>query len=166
MRNYVTNLDFKYNKERLIKDLDTVDYVDFKLNNVKKAQNPFFIHAPGWQICRDIDHIEEVNRISTYFQKLFETKIRTQFFKQMPGCEIPFHTDGRPMCSINILLSENNSPITFEDIGDVYYHCALLNIKKKHKVKSSKTERWLFNLSILDKTYEECIERLPDTLKN
>jgi len=163
---HFTHLNFKYDKERLIKDLDSVEYVDFKLNDPKNAQNSFFIHAPGWQICRDIDHIEEVNRISTYFKNLFETNIRNQFFKQMPGCEIPFHHDGRPKCSINILLSENNSPITFEEIGDVYYDCALLNIKKKHMIKSSKTERWLFNLSILDKTYEECIERLPDTLKN
>ena len=75
---HFTHLNFKYDKERLIKDLDSVEYVDFKLNDPKNAQNPFFIHAPGWQICRDIDHIEEVNRISTYFKNLFETNIRNQ----------------------------------------------------------------------------------------
>ena len=77
---HFTHLNFKYDKERLIKDLDTVKYKDYQLKDAKKAQHPFFIHAPGWQICREIDHIEEVNRISTYFQNLFDANIVTQFF--------------------------------------------------------------------------------------
>ena len=162
---HFTHLDFKYDAEILKLHFENADYVDFKLSDPSKAQDKFFVHAPGWQICRDLNHIKEVKRIVTYFEMLFESTIRSQFFKQMAGCEIPYHHDGRPKCSINILLSEDNAPITFEDIGDVHYKCALLDVKKKHMIKAHDKDRWLFNLSILEKTYDECLERLPDTLR-
>lgn len=165
MRNYLTNLNFKYDEEILKLHFENADYVDFKLSDPSKAQNKFFVHAPGWQICRNLNHIKEVERIVAYFETLFESAIRSQFFKQMAGCEIPYHHDGRPKCSINILLSENNAPITFEDIGDVYYTCALLDVKKKHMIRAHNKDRWLFNLSILEKTYDECIKRLPNSLR-
>ena len=159
VNNYYTHLNLKYNEDILKFYFENSNYYEFKCNP-NTAQHEFFIHAPGWQFCKDTEDINEVNKISTYVQNLFNTSIKTQFVKQLAGCEVPFHYDTGPKCSVNILLSENNSPITFEDIGDVHYRCALLNTKKKHMIKSSETDRQVLILSIIDKTYDECAQRL------
>ena len=159
MNMYFNHLDLNYDEDILKLYFENSDYYDFQCNP-NTAQHEFFVHAPGWQVCKNTEHIKEVDKIKTYLENLFNVNIRSQFFKQLAGCEVPFHYDPAPKCSVNILLSENNSPITFEDIGDVHYKCALLNTKKKHMIKSSKTDRWVLIFSILDKTYKECIKRL------
>ena len=65
------------------------------------------------------------------------------------------HSDINTKCCINIILSKDSAPIVFEDIGEVTYKCALLNITKRHMVPAFHLERLLLKFSIFDKTYEE-----------
>ena len=158
---YFTHLNLEYDEDILKLYFENSEYYGFKCDP-STAQHEFFIDAPDWQVCKNTEHIDEVNKVSTQVQNLFDANVNTQFFKQLSGCEVPVHYDPVPKCSVNILLSKNNSPITFENIGDVHYKCALLNTKKKHMIRSSETDRWLLILSIMDKTYEECIQRLEN----
>lgn len=76
------------------------------------------------------------------------------------GCKIPaniefgMHIDPGVKCSINILLSEDNAPVTFEGIDDVYYRCALLDVSKMHKVKAYHKERLFMRFCFPTETFE------------
>ena len=58
------------------------------------------------------------------------------------------------------MLSDDNGPFVFEDIGNVDYKCALLNITKKHEVPSHSAERLLLKFSIFDITYEQALAKI------
>lgn len=78
-----------------------------------------------------------------------------RFYKQAANMEVPLHVDIGGQCAVNILLKGDNAPITFEDWGDIHYDCALIDIMQKHGVPAHPNERWLFRITIFDRSYEE-----------
>lgn len=92
--------------------------------------------------------------ISNYFEKIFDCEVRPRFYIQEPGWSLGFHKDRGTQCAINIVLQGNKDKISFRE-AEYEYKVALLNLQEEHAVLNPKEKRYLFKLSIFDKTYEE-----------
>lgn len=105
----------------------------------------------------DVGYAKEV---ADAFGKLVGSNdYQARYYRQAPGYFLNFHKDYGTQCSLNVLLSENADPITFEQ-GDVYYRTALLNTQSLHAVKNTTCTRVLFKVSILDRTFDEVAKSL------
>ena len=120
---------------------------------------------PTWEFGHMEKPFGHIEKLTHHFETLFNVDIDPRYLKQHANTEVPMHADNGTQTCINIVLSDNYGPITFEDIGDVHYTCALLDVKKKHMIRAHDKDRWLFNLSILEKTYDECVKKLPNSLR-
>lgn len=70
----------------------------------------------------------------------------------------PHIDDSNIQAVVNILLSEDNGPITFSNYGDIEYKFALLNTSILHWVKSYSTIRQLVKFPITGISYEDARE--------
>lgn len=159
METYYKELDIEYDKQALIEDSKVTDFAAFKsgFNN-----GSWFDEAPTWQQGHvRLAKCKETWRLVDYFKmKLLTNDIRPRFYKQSANSAVPLHADINTKCCVNIILSDNNGPIVFEDIGKVDYKCALLNITKKHEVPAHNNERLLLKFSIFDITYEQALAKI------
>ena len=164
----IHRFDFGANKERLLKELKSEDFMPF-VDPKTKIQLDFlsiqFTKKRYANLCADI------------FRQnlgLGHLDARPIFYIQRAGYRFPFHQDRKTECSINVLLDKNPDPITFRveehnnnmegidsDI-DEYYETALINTQHWHGVMPPTTTRHLFKISIFDKPYEECLEIIKE----
>lgn len=156
MNNFLTNIEVEFDRDRLLsQSLEIEEYETFtdplngnKITNwqIKKITNGY-----GYEIAES-------------FKKQFGLKdCRPRFYIQAPHSVIPFHVDRGTLCSLNILLSEDLTPITFKS-GNVYYKSALLNTQELHAVRTGTERRVLYKISVFDKTYQELRDVLPSKL--
>ena len=159
LKDYLTHLELDYDPDLLILESELIDFKPLRIKDEKAKGTPFE-YMPTWEfghMKKPFGHIEKLTR---HFETLFNVDIDPRYLKQHANTEVPMHSDNGTQTCINIVLSDNYGPITFEDIGDVEYTCALVNVSKRHCVKPHPEERLLLKLSIFDKTYEECYELL------
>lgn len=101
--------------------------------------------------------------ISDMFEQMFQCEVRPRFYIQNPGWSLGFHRDRGTQCAINIVLQGEDDKITFRGYGleeSISYKVALLNVQDEHAVLEPKSKRYLFKMSIFDKTYQEIRENL------
>ena len=159
---YYTNLDLNYSDEKLIRESTGIKYKPFESG---RNRGTWFDYAPTWLQGRVFDTrpYEEIDRLTNLLREKAELEeIRPRFYKQEKNTEVPMHADHNTLCCVNIILSETAAPIVFEDIGEIHYRCALINITRRHMVPKFNTERLLLKFSIFDKTYEEVKARLNE----
>jgi len=84
---------------------------------------------------------------------------KPRFYFQDAFSELKMHTDINTLCSVNMVLSDDPSPITFED-GIQYYEQALLNVQVPHAVLNGPNSRILFKISIFDETFEQVAAKI------
>jgi len=165
---YFKHLTFKYDENKLKKEFKQYQLNPFRISEKELSQdhshfnddynpNSWFNVTDTWLYhrIRNFNNAPEINRI---YQDLTLKLgfISTSIFKQLSGSEVPFHSDyGKVRCAVNIILSSNSAPIVFEDIGEVSYKCALINITKRHKVPSFSKERLLLKFNIFDVEYKD-----------
>ena len=159
MNSYYTHLDINYDSELLVKESKIASYKPFEsgYNN-----GTFFAYAPTWLQGRitNFDDFPEIKRLTEHIaHKINSSDVRPRFYRQEANTAVPIHRDQNTKCCVNIVLSEKAAPITFEDIGDIDYKCALLNITQSHEVKEYPEERLLLKFSIFDVDYEDAVER-------
>ena len=155
MEDYYIILNLNYSSQMLIDESFRVRYKPFEID---KKSNSWFDYAPTWMQGRIIDTklYSEIHRLTNVIkEKSGARDVRPRFYRQEKNTHVPMHADVNTKCCINVILSEKAAPIVFEDIGEVNYKCALLNITKRHMVPKFKDERLLLKFSIFDKTYEE-----------
>ena len=159
METYYKEFDIMYDKQALVEESKVTEFAAFKsgFNN-----GSWFDEAPTWQQGHvDTSKCKETRRLVDYFMaKLSTEDIRPRFYKQSANSAVPLHADINTKCCVNIMLSDDNGPFVFEDIGKVDYECALLNITKKHEVPAHTNERLLLKFSIFDITYEQALDRI------
>lgn len=148
---------FVFDPELLMKEsLDSADYL------------PFIDPLTGyefkeWLIKRSSSG--HAQSLSDKFAKMIDSKdCRPRFYIQSAGYNIGFHKDRGTLCSLNILLSGSEDPITFRDFK-YNYKIALLNTQQDHAVLSTTTERRLFKISVFDKSFEEVRDVLSSKLQ-
>jgi hypothetical protein len=120
-----------------------------------KPMNKFFvqeIHSFDRPLLRLISTIwKEFN--------IRPTEFRCNFFKVLPGGELPIHVDQKSKASFVIPITENTGELYFDDGVNsdsiVYSSMVVLNTKKPHGVRSPLTERIVFHMGIHDILFEE-----------
>ena len=158
----IQHLKINYNKKLLLKESEQITYKPFESGH---KSGSWFDHQPDWMYGKiknkDLINLEETNRILSYIiEKTKATDVRPRIYKQAPNVEVPMHTDQSTKSAINIVLNDEYSPITFEEIGDVLYECALFDTTKRHGVKPHREERVILKYSIFDKSFEELKDRI------
>lgn len=88
----------------------------------------------------------------------FQINGKPRFYWLKPFATVPEHVDNGTKCSLNFILTDNASPITFGD-KDYYYESILVNTTRPHKVVNNENLRLLFKISIFDQTFEQVAER-------
>lgn len=112
-----------------------------------------------WLIKRDVTGYGRM--ITEEFEKRLDVSIKPRFYIQETGFTLPYHRDRSTTCAINFILSTPRDPITFRQGYNTFhfkYKTAIVDVTQEHTVTASKEDRYLFKLSIFDKSYEEVLE--------
>lgn len=123
--------------------------------------------ASNGVITRSIDHLKVIrkgdmtncvvaNKIGQHVSSILGCKASPRYYIQDAKSYLEPHSDHMTISAFNIIL-DADGPITWEKIGDVYYNCALLNVREVHSVKTN-SPRLLLKLAIFDKEYKEILE--------
>lgn len=99
---------------------------------------------------------------SPYILKIIEdlgVNGKPRFYFQEPNTSLDMHKDINTLCAVNILLSDNPSPITFIN-GSYFYEQALINVQVPHTVYNGPNERILFKISIFDEPFEQVVKKI------
>jgi hypothetical protein len=97
-----------------------------------------------------------------YIKKImedFEVQGTPRFYWLKPNAVISTHTDNTTKCSLNFLLSDDNTAITINN-KDYFYKNALLDTTQPHSVKNGNKERLLFKISIENESFVTVANRI------
>ena len=146
-------IDYEYDRELLLRECTEEEgyepYFDPKTGNVLNE----------WLIKRDVSGYGRM--IGEEFEEILDVPIKPRFYILEKNFTLPFHQDRGTACSINFVLSTSRDPITFRQSYNTFnfqYKTAIVDVSQEHMVTASKEDRYLFKLSIFDKSYEEVLE--------
>ena len=114
--------------------------------------NKFFV-----QEIKDFDRplLREIKNIWNHLG-IRPKEWRCNFFRVLPGGELPLHTDELSKCSVVIPMTEMTGELYFEDGTEVLYNnMTVINTKVAHGVKAPTKERIVFHMGIHDVKFEE-----------
>tara|TARA_R110000796_G_scaffold246434_1_gene371225 strand:- start:349 stop:831 length:483 start_codon:yes stop_codon:yes gene_type:complete len=114
--------------------------------------NKFFV-----QEIKDFDRplLREIKNIWNHLG-IRPREWRCNFFRVLPGGELPLHTDVLSKCSVVIPMTEMTGELYFEDGTEVLYNnMTVINTKVAHGVKAPIKERIVFHMGIHDVKFEE-----------
>ena len=97
--------------------------------------------------------------------KDFEIVGTPRFYWLKPNAHINTHTDNTTKCSLNFLLSENNTAIIINN-KNYFYKNALLDTTQPHSVINGDNERLLFKISIDNESFEQVANRIIEKKYN
>ena len=164
MNKFLTHIELSFNKELILKEMGTITFHPFNdlgpgQTGVSRIPKDNWFHSLSTWLqghVTNMDKTPEIQRVYDQVKTLTKSNdIRPRFYRQLANTEVPFHQDRGTLSSINIVLSEEYSPITIEGVGEINYKCAILNTQVRHGVKAHPEERILLRFSIFDKSYEE-----------
>jgi len=146
----VTRFEYKVKRFQLLTELDFLkgkleEYADEKHGSVS-----------GWQILREDECTSilkaERERFLNHYDIMCQSRAR--YYILQPDIALPPHIDYNTTCSINFVLSGDESPVSYES-GDYHYTQAVLDTTKMHWVNNSSKPRILFKISIFNRSYDE-----------
>tara|TARA_Y100001954_G_C15781621_1_gene590139 strand:+ start:645 stop:1706 length:1062 start_codon:yes stop_codon:yes gene_type:complete len=164
---YILFTNEHIDKNSIKSEINDMEFLPFKSS--VPVSNEFFNYNHDWKFTglrwlSYYDKYKSVSKVSKRVREIFKDKpIKLSFFKQKSGVELPTHTDRGHEVSFNIVLSEKRSPITFNEVGDVEYEQALINVSKKHSVKKHSDERLLMKYLVYDIQFDEAVKRWKTT---
>jgi len=91
--------------------------------------------------------------------KDFEVKGQPKFYWLKANYTLPTHVDNGTTCSLNFLLSEDNTAVIING-KEYFYKNALLNTQQPHSVKNGNKERLLFKISIFNESFESVANKI------
>ena len=145
----IEHINYDVDEERLLLEAENFDgyepYLDPKTKHILNH----------WLIKRVSTGYGRL--IADDFEKILSTKVKPRFYILKKGFELPFHSDRGTTCAINFVLSTSDDAISFRD-GDHKYKSAIIDVTQDHAVKAVTEDRYLFKLSIFDKSYDDCRE--------
>lgn len=146
------HLDIEIDYEKLSIEFNESNLVEYKLCDY---DDEYFNHVKSWH-----HYFPDMNEKNSEVKKIVdelnsragkEIISHVQFYRLDAESELPMHRDPmrKARCAVNILLDDYNAPITFEEIGDVYYKVALVDVSRaKHMVKAYPKDRRLVKFTI------------------
>jgi hypothetical protein len=114
-------------------------------------------YIDGWKIIKGNEYsLPLAEKVSRQF--LLEG-IKPRYYIQEKNVVVPVHTDNNTQCSINIILSDNYSPVTINGIDYTYKQC-ILNTTLPHGVYNGNEDRYLLKFTIMNNTFNDCVKHL------
>lgn len=163
---FLITTDFELSRENFKSLLNKKGWVDSNILYKEyldkatggKAMKYFFVKP----ITLNMKILRIINIIFKNFN-ISPKEFRCDFFKVLPGGELPFHIDQTSKISFCVPLTENTSETIFKD-NDVrchikYKNLVVLNNLIKHFVGSPTKERILFRIGVHDISFEELYEK-------
>ena len=147
---YLTHLKLDYDINELREEVEEFSFKPF-------SPKECYFHET-WLKARLREHIHMYPYIES-LHNLFEGSVIVAY-RQLANTSVHMHIDPATLCSINIILTNDASPVIFEDYGEIHYKCALFNTSRNHAVPAYHKERLLLKFSYLDTPYEEVLKRL------
>ena len=142
MLKYLTNLNIKFDEQKLLDDFHSVKF----LTSDKFSPNPY---NTAWLKGRVNHQCDELLRIKNYLSNKLNCKVSALCYIQEKNKEILSHKDTSCHTSINILLSKNAAPVCFEDQYLIEYNCAILNVGEfLHSVPAFSEDRKIVRFAI------------------
>ena len=157
------HLDLEINFDKLREEFLSETLHNYKLNNVTSYTDSYFDNIKHWHHCYpEIVPGTELKKVVDEVNNKAGQEIisHAQFYRLDANTELPLHRD--PMritrCAISILLDESG-PIYFEEIGDVNYRVALMDVSRcLHAVKPFPKDRYQVKLSIAKYSFRQVSE--------
>ena len=141
------HLNYPINKDILLLESDRAR------ENAKPWEGGHNYHFDEWLVSHHTsDYIKKVMHDLNIVGK-------PRFFFQQPNWQLGKHKDFGTQCGVNILLSDDPTPINIEG-KDYFYKQALINLQKEHSVKTDNKERILLKFSIPDKSFEQVAKEI------
>jgi len=145
----LVHLNYPLDKERLLADSVEASKVAKSYQDPRYPEHVF----DYWNISKyTSEYIEQI-------MKDFEVEGKPRFYWLKANAILPEHVDNGTTCSINFVLSDNPSPVTFGD-KDYMYSMVLLNTSIPHSVTNGNSDRLLFKISIDNVLFEDLAQRI------
>ena len=127
------------------------NYCEFRITRIANY-NKFFV-----QEIKNFDRplLREIKKIWNHIG-IRPREWRCNFFRVLPGGELPLHVDVLSKCSVVIPMTEMTGNLYFDDGTEVLYqNMTVINTKVAHGVKAPTKERIVFHMGIHDTPFEE-----------
>lgn len=138
----IADLNYSFDTELLLMYFDQIKHSGIPYEDYRGV-------IDNWNIIR-VEPFE-------YCQKIFNDLGivgEPRFYELKEYTVLPYHKDHGTQCSINVLLSGNAAPISF-DGHEYYYRNCLLNTQESHAVYNGPSPRVLFKISIKDQSFQK-----------
>lgn len=142
--------DYPFDMEELNRKYYTMDFEVYKDSRLDYTW-------PTWRIAKVEDDWDYANELCNYFG----IDAQPRFYFLGANTRLGPHTDNKTLCSINVILSDDNAPVIVND-QEFYYKSCLLNCQELHGVPSYPTDRRLFKLSIFNETWDQVYDKIKD----
>lgn len=113
----------------------------------------------GWLIHRNVD-----DPYVWSLCQLFNVNASPRFFLQVPGFDLPQHTDHGTQCALNFVIGGKNPAPLLCGTNQYYYKTALLNVQRYHGVDNPDEERLILKLAIQDEDFYSVREKVVSSL--
>jgi hypothetical protein len=154
----INHIELEYDKEALIKEFDSAKLIPYTPSRQTKGDT-WFSYQPDWLTLtiEDYSTFPEMLRLKNYVDSTYGFETIGKMFQLTENVEIPAHKDMGHRACVNIVLSEDPAPVYYKDFGEVTYTCAILNVARRHGVRSGPKRKMIkFQLGKL--FYNEAVE--------
>lgn len=174
--NYYNHVDLKkigINLEDVKKESLNFDFEIVRFENPEEVYDWLQVQVTWWAAkVQDLSNSPNLKKIITVLESvmdktyldgniLLEDRIGVRFYKQLAGSSLIEHEDFKETSvALNFTFDEGVAPLTFRDIGDIYYKCCLFNVAHFHSVKPSDIDRIMLRVTPIDVDYQDMCERL------
>tara|TARA_B100000941_G_C28083319_1_gene339873 strand:- start:17 stop:508 length:492 start_codon:yes stop_codon:yes gene_type:complete len=151
----INEINISFDKQKVIDEINTLQLKPGHSNNWWRAKTEeskkFWYKTDTWlkTIIKDTKDLHEIERLNS----IFESDI-IYVYKQLANSFLPRHRDYDVITAINLLLTDEVAPITFDN-GDEYYRNALIDVSQIHSVKPHTKDRLLLKFAWHKKTFKE-----------
>jgi hypothetical protein len=146
------NEQFEFNVLRFEQDADVADWFNLQTTWwVAKVQN--LSCAPV--IKKIVSKLETVLDTEFLIGDELTDHMGVRFYLQKQGAELIEHQDyPESNVALNFTFDDNVAPLSFSEIGDVYYRCCLFNVSHFHYVKPSPLDRLMLRVTPMNSDYQ------------
>lgn len=148
---------FEFNVLRFEQDADVADWFNL--------QTTWWVAA-----VHDLSAAPLIKKIVTKLESVLDTpflidnslndNIGIRFYLQKQGADLIEHQDyPESSVALNFTFDDNVAPLSFSEIGDVYYRCCLFNVSHFHYVKPSPLDRLMLRITPMNSNYQDVCDK-------
>ncbi len=148
----------------LRKENEQFNFEVLRLNN---PLDEWFNKQSSWWVAKvqNLSRAPVIKKIVSKLETVLDTEfligdeltdhIGVRFYLQKQGAELKEHRDyPESNVALNFTFDDNVAPLSFSEIGDVYYRCCLFNVLHLHYVKTSPLDRLMLRLTPMNSDYQ------------